>query len=123
MGFLSKLLGGIDKAEFGNVKLSVLAKREGTKIHAASCDACGKSFQWLETGVVYPIPLGVNRTKPDRALIDIGGWCGKCDRMLCQDEAEFIAFPMKGTDWWVAGCRQCQSPLGGKFNRDHRHKG
>jgi hypothetical protein len=100
--------------------LSWFAKREGTEFHHATCDVCGSTFQWLETGVVYPVPMvgSATRQKPEASVLDIGGWCLKCHRMICPNEADFVPFTMNGQDWWVAGCRDCQTPLGGRVNRE-----
>lgn len=108
MGFLDKL-----SRMMKGKPLSYFAKQEGTAFHDATCDACGAAFQWLETGVAFPIPLSVSRSKPDRSTLDIGGWCPKCRRMICPDQADFVPFTHGEEDWWVPGCRDCQEPLHG----------
>lgn len=117
MGILDKLRKkAFDKAFEGD-GLSYVARKQGTQFFDATCDVCGARFQWLETGVAYPIPLSASREKPAKSLLDIGGWCMKCDRMLCPAEGDFIPLTFKGDDWWIPGCRDCQTPLRGRRNR------
>jgi hypothetical protein len=113
MGFLDKLRKkAFDKAFEGD-GLSYLGRQKGYQFFDGTCDACGARFQWMDNIISYPIPLSASRDKPPRSMLDIGGWCMKCDRMLCPAECEFIPANMKGDDWWIPGCRDCQSMMAG----------
>ena len=126
MGFLDKLRKkAFDKAFEGD-GLSYLARQKGYQFFDATCDACGARYQWIDQILSYPIPLSVSREKPPKSMLDIGGWCMKCDRMLCPAEADFIPMTVKGDDWWFAGCRDCRMTLSGKRHRTEfkaRHGG
>ena len=112
MGFFDKLTGASGKMK-KEQPLSYYAKQVNRTFHDATCDICGSSFQWLDQGVPYPVPLSVSRSKPDRSLLDIGGWCPKCKRMICPGQAEFVPYTLRGDDFWAPGCRDCQEPLQG----------
>ena len=125
MGFFDKLRKGAKEkaitAAFNKVladePLSYFAVTNGTSIGKGTCDVCGERFNWVETIQWFPIPVRLAPDKPDRSTLDLGGWCKKCQRVLCPSEADYVRFTMKNEDWWIPGCRDCQLALLGYRSR------
>jgi hypothetical protein len=122
MGLFDKLKEMKDAAARGGT-LAWWVEKDGVKIIPSDgpCDGCGGAFEWVETQAIYPIPLSKVRSKPKESLLNLGGFCVKCQRMLCPKEAEWVAFTIQGDDWWMPGCKRCQEVLVGRVHRA-KHK-
>ena len=118
MGLWEKLLGKAASAV--NMTLAGQAQYEKIEIHDALCAACMGWMKFPDLTVLYPLAVRFQPQKPTREALDLGGWCQRCDRILCPNELEWVQFHAKGDDVWVAGCRECQMPVLGKRTRTER---
>ncbi|HKO54867.1 MAG TPA: hypothetical protein VJ276_03250 [Thermoanaerobaculia bacterium] len=87
--------------------LSGMAEDLGIPLVDRTCDECSARFKAPQRPLAFPLAL------EPRTTLDLGGYCGKCRRMLCSKHVAPVAIQPSEAHGWLcfAGCPVCSTPL------------